>query len=122
MSEAFVSLEVAKALKDAGYPQAQRPQMVWWRWQHPWRETDTLFSCDYETGESVSAEWYAAPTPLQALEWLEREKGYRYGRYYQGDIGLWYSGDVETEHGGRLTSRTPNDLILAIIKHLREAR
>ena len=126
MSEAFVSLELAQALKTIGYPQDQWPQMVYWRWK-VWRGTFVQYTLAHRhTMPGDQHDWYAAPTPLQTLEWMEREKGSWWERYVYANTDpatvdwsiCWRNhGRVETVEG-----TDPNDLILAILKHLQEAQ
>ena len=121
MSEAFVSLEVAKALKDAGYPQDQWPQMVYtdlprggknyYEWEVEWW-----------TREIDAGHYYAAPTPLQALEWLcDRRDGVLIR--WEPDKRKprpWYMENAEMQERRWFTH--PNDLILEIVACLQEAQ
>lgn len=119
MSEAFVSLEVAKALKEIGYPQNQWPQMIW--------DADQKELNRDLPGVEIMYEWYAAPTPLQTLEWLARKLGSDYA-ISSILMAATTSYCLERWDGARVKYSVteaydnPNDLILAILQHLQEAQ
>ena len=138
-----VSMEVAQALKDAGYPQDQWPQMVWADRRYA-NDPSVGFFRDWEpeyvyTPPTKWAElhkprafvaYFAAPTPLQALEWLADNKAieYRVACYHHNWETRWALGEcLPTAHDDLAwhtiaSFRHPTDLILAILKHLQEAQ
>lgn len=83
----YVSHELAKRLKEHGFPQDQFPQMVWisreirpplnlrqLEWHQEWLVNPPMNT----TGHWST--WYAAPTGFRALEWLEEERNIWWGR------------------------------------------
>ena len=106
-----VSREVAELLKALGYPQDRWPQLVYYgllssklrfiRWY--WKPSDGY--------------WLAAPTHLQAFEWLEKEKGWRYAR----DDGKWWYA-VEAGAIAPFCAEDPDALLLLICNRLLTAQ
>ncbi len=73
-----VSLESARAMKAMGFRYAL-PHMVWEHFGGVQRGEWVLRWLEY--GDEVAGEEVlAAPHPVEALEWLEAEKGVRFGR------------------------------------------
>ena len=85
-----LSFEACKALKAAGFPQHQEPQMV-----RNWSPGDGAF---WVSLPLIDGDWWAAcPDQLEALLWLSHEKGYVFmidlnisigDRYVAFDTGL----------------------------------
>lgn len=80
MTEAFVTYEQAILLKKLGYPQPIRGQgptpdvcPVWVLWDEG---TTGDYSLEDMVHVGFSCEYCAAPTYLQAFEWLAQEKGW----------------------------------------------
>ena len=124
MSSNYVSLENARGLAAEGFPQDQFPQMVWCAYilKGP-RGPDPeggFWDCTYEehngrvTHSPEIPEWYAAPTHLQALEWLSR-KGYQSVLYVKSDK---FIGECFIQVGELLHGETPDALIAAIRTHM----
>lgn len=67
MAQKIVSFEVAKALKEAGYPQTTRPMPCY-------NEKGQLLG---RGGNYIRGVKYDAPTYIDAWLWLWREKGIR---------------------------------------------
>ena len=130
-----VSLEVAKRLAPY-YPQDQFPQLVWVLPRlHPGEVSGPMLLVWAEHRNELAAAmerdivlWLAAPSHLQAFEWLE-EKGYKWNRDYE--TGLYSTlipvlalveGRLYGDTGKRWLAflRTPDDLIIACCKHLQE--
>lgn len=118
-----VSLECAQALKAAGFPQ-DGLQMRHRRWssEQPWLAPIRL----ERPYKHKSGEDYAAPDPLTALDWLEKEKDWQWGKNH-GPIestGCWYAyGPVAEEEmdGIELVTDTADALIIAICARLSDA-
>lgn len=112
-----LSLETAKALKAAGYPQDQWPQMVWWKtvlgedvWDYD------FWHNDMEGQFGTAVEYVSRPDPLTALDWLEK-KGWMWKRGHWG-APLWAA---ETANGDRLTADTADALSIAICERLAQS-
>ena len=106
-----VDQETARRLKALGYPQ-DYPNEDYLAWRHH----GVLALC---SGFSISTVVAAAPSVLQALDWLEREKGWWYRRF----IGRWVAA-----HGtGRALvtlpamPETPGELLRLLLEKLEEA-
>ena len=115
MESEFVTLEQAQRLKAAGFPQDQWPQHGWYRpinkFVLTWEPTDPKRG-------PFNSEWYAAPSYLLALQWLEGEKGIGWGHspeaawyYIKGDKPVWWHSLVELGN--------PHDLLDAMLDYLR---
>lgn len=85
----MLSREACEALKEVGFPQDEWPQMVWERigragqenWVSDWavnvRSHNPTALYAAQAG-ALTFEWIACPSELEALEWLEREKGWEW--------------------------------------------
>lgn len=124
MHQQIVSLEIAKALKDAGYPQPQTDawgyvncpnncyftgtHSYWDRYRErriEWDDTNVLYTID-DWIDEIEPSFYgsaiAAPTYLEVWLWLWREKGIRF------DIeDLW---DAELSYPERGCASNTNQL------------
>ena len=125
MSDAYVTLEAAKALAECGYPQSQ----AWMGYlkacpvlhfrlpsTNRFYGLSVTFACTHQYEVYQSSQWYAAPTSLQALDWLEKEKGWKWDRL----MGKWYARHCSNSGAVVAKLETPNDLIIAIIEHLQK--
>ena len=116
-----VSLEAAKALEAVGYPQDEWSQAVA-------RSVKAVWHTGEEPDLHCAPEPWAAPDPLSALDWLEREKGWKWAREWLTDrhrwyglLGIRYRGEGAQEGHNYLKADTADALILAICK-LADAR
>ena len=114
MNKSYVNLEAAQALKDLGYPQGEGVGSYYqliirrqWMWNYG-TEEECINITDFDC--------LADPTPLEALDWLEQEKGIKYGRQPHNLLDQWY---YLTDYGSR-SYKNPNELILAIYVKIRE--
>lgn len=113
-----VSLEAAKVLKTAGYPQDQWPQMIYLGGDP--KEYGVLcyrYQDFVPEPERPPLEVVAAPDPLSALYWLEREKGWYWERRARAQSGeeRWIAGRVTAGVvTGVIDRDTADALILAI--------
>ena len=122
MNDPYVSLELAQALKTIWYPQDQWPQMVYWRWKVG-RGTFVQYTLAHRhTMPGDQHDWYAAPTPLQALEWLEVTTAWEWERWRNHEDGPYWTAQLRNDPTAWEACNTTNDLILAILKHLQEAQ
>ena len=103
--DVVVSLETAQKLAEAGYP--QKESFLEW--------VDLGWPGDPSLRLGTDYVGLAAPSHLQALEWLE-EQGFPYGRYYQCGIPLWYCRALKHITG----VRSPDALICAVLDRLKE--
>ena len=88
MSLNIVDLENAKRLKKLGYPQDEWPQMVWR--QRPLSEMFWAMA-EYWDRPIPDVVYCAAPDYLTVLDWLEREKGWKWGKNgWDGGERPWY--------------------------------
>lgn len=127
MTVSTMSLEAAKALKAADYPQGQWPQFAWARFLMPNgepRHGRGTFALAWRVSEPAelpgkgSVEWHAAPDPLTALTWLAKEHRLEINIRVSGEF---IAGDcwAHDEYGEELAiTDTPDALIIAICKRL----
>ena len=112
-----IPLETCRLAKEAGFPQDRWPQMVWASiglgrfeihyYTHP-RATD------------IHPEWYAAPSPLDLLEWLEAEKGWDWWRQSPRERAVTACWFANHSDGKQLlaSADTAADLCLAVLQRL----
>ena len=103
-----VSLEAARALKAAGFPQSEYPQLIWLG--------GVLCGLRYQDFEPEPERpplaVYAAPDALTALAWLENANGIQWCKSIKQVGGEWrYVGWPSTED---FSCPTADALIIAI--------
>ena len=88
MTEDFVTFEIAKKLKEKGFP--QRPDYFNYSSYYEWdglRKIHSLSNASVWFDPNISKEnLYFAPTISQALKWLREKRIFvdiRFNRYYQ---------------------------------------
>ena len=121
----IVTLKAALALRDVlGYPQ-MGPTMLYrssgaldyWPYSHTW----------WHTGHPTEAAGIAAPDEMTALDWIEKELAWAWGRYTEDvDGGRYYAGirDGSAERPFMVVlfhGATASDLIIAIAAHHKAA-
>lgn len=112
-----LDLDLCQALKRAGFPQDQWPQAI--------------YECDEEgspwTGKSAIHESYphtkyhvyiAAPEALDVLDWMEREKAWKWAKYGNHGGPKWYAWTPPTE---QVWADTAPELIRAILVKMEAA-
>ena len=99
MGQKIVSFEVAKALKEAGYPQDYKNVVE-----------DTYLDLN-------SCVWAVKPTYDDVLLWLWREKQIYYGIDYERDLKLWFCWVKGTE---RFSASDTEEAIESAINYLVE--
>ena len=124
MTNLTVSLETAKAMAEAGYPQDQwgiAGQHVYLIEVEDWSDwKDDIGSLLYRESSpnpnSGWVKWYAAPSHLQAFEWC-CGKGYYWRVRYDGVWGAMVFGEWESKE-----YVSPDALLLAILEYMKERK
>lgn len=114
MEQKRVSFKVAKAIKEAGYPQ-EKGEFYYSYTGHLFHEND---ASDEET-ESL---WFCAsfaPTYLDVWLWLWREKDIRIKDTYDGAVWVWTNNNESSRYRYiSVDTKDPEEAIEEAIKHL----
>mgnify|MGYP001606337986 CR=1 FL=1 len=130
----MLTLDACKALKEMGYPQeGSHFRWYWWGTESPLTQLlaqlrEPELSCPGSFGSGVwydstspdssrhEVEWVACPSEIEALDLLEKEKGYPWGKMLDGVYFCWPKKEMITDPLA-LQGEFPSDLILAIYQH-----
>ena len=72
----FVNFEIAKKLKEKGYPQVKKNTIAMYNEDGDWYSLSTTLDDFYYVFEDFDEHDYVCPTIPQALKWLREEKKY----------------------------------------------
>lgn len=109
----FVTLEQARRLKAAGFPQMPKERQLAYLLDYPEGFIEQPQYGRWKT--EIAENWVAAPPYLRALEWLEREKGIVWERWEGPSLGqAWW---IIVHHDSR-RFRTASDLLDAILDRI----
>lgn len=123
-----LSREACEAYKALGGPQDQWPQHVWLVEIEPWSDARfdgdvpyRMYAVNPPNPSCGWINWLACPDALDALDWIEREKGIMWERWPRLDLSRppeWCAGRDTAEEQFTALADNPSALIIAIAAYV----
>ena len=90
MDKEFVTFEIAKKLKEKGYPQVEKWTLAMYNEDGDWYSLCQTFDEYYYDFKDFDRHDFVCPTISQVLKWLRKEKNIYCLPFFEPGVEMWF--------------------------------